>query len=138
MSSIRRRTRLLSAATLVIGLAGLSSPAAGAERPAAGALRGSGTWQRQDARAAAQRWSVDLDEQRDGTVQGTVHLDGSRLASRATLQGQISGRRIRGALTDAAGNHLATFHGLRSASGTWSGTYEDRSGEVGRWSWNGR
>lgn len=138
MRSIRRRTRILGAATLVIGVAGLSSPVAGAERRGGAPLRGSGSWQRQHTSGATQHWSVELTEQEDGTVAGTVTLSGSRLASRAALRGQISGRRIRGALTDPAGNHLATFYGVRGASGTWNGTYEDRSGETGRWSWDGR
>lgn len=142
MSTMRRSTRILGTATLVIGLAGLSSPAPGVETGLLGPgepVRGSGTWQRDGGeRAAPQRWSIDLTSAPDGRVEGAVTLDGSRLAHSGRLRGTITGRRIRGAVSDEAGNHLATFYGLRAATGTWHGSYEDRTGEIGRWSWDGK
>jgi hypothetical protein len=41
-------------------------------------------------------------------------------------------------VTDETGNHVATFVGTRTADGGLQGTYQDRTGEVGHWSWDGR
>jgi hypothetical protein len=126
----------LAAATLVVGLATASTPAA-AERtygPAHG-LRGSGDWQR-DGRAP-QRWEIDLTRRDDTAIEGRVTLAGSPLLRSGVLRGTLDGRRVAGSVSDDDGNQVATFVGVILPSGTWQGTYQDRTGEVGRWSWNG-
>ena len=42
-----------------------------------------------------------------------------------------------GSIADAQGNHVADFVGAVMPSGALQGTYQDRSGEVGRWNWDG-
>lgn len=133
-------TRSFSAWVFAFGLAALSPPAgAVGERPTvtrpAGMLRGAGGWQR-DGRAA-QRWQIDLIHRADDEVEGTVTLTGSPLLHTGTLRGTIEGKRISGRISDPAGNHVADFVGRIGADGVWRGSYHDRTGEVGRWSWNG-
>jgi hypothetical protein len=136
-------TRSFSVWVLAFGLLALSPPArAVGERPTAArpgnALRGAGGWQR-DTRGAgpAQRWQIDLTRRDDDAVEGTVTLVGSPLMQTGTLRGAIEGRKVSGRITDPAGNHVADFVGRIAADGTWRGSYQDRTGEVGRWSWNG-
>lgn len=119
------------------GVAALSPPAWGlAQRPSA-AWRGAGGWQR-DARAAAQRWEIDLTRRADDVIEGSVTLHGSPLMQSGTLRGTVEGKTVTGRLSDTAGNHVADFVGRIAPDGTWRGSYRDRSGEVGRWSWDGR
>jgi hypothetical protein len=119
------------------GLAALSPPASGlVQRPAA-AWRGAGGWQR-DPRGAAQRWEIDVTRRADDAIEGAVTLHGSPLMESGTLSGTIEGKTVSGRLRDRAGNHVADFVGRIAPDGSWRGSYRDRSGEVGRWSWDGR
>lgn len=119
------------------GLAALSPPAWGlAQRPGA-VWRGGGGWQR-EARGAAQRWQIDVTRQTGDAIEGTVTLQGSPMLQSGTLRGTIDGKIVTGRLSDPAGNHVADFVGRIAPDGSWRGSYRDRSGEVGRWSWDGR
>lgn len=120
------------------GLAALSPPArAAVERPGARALRGGGVWQRDGRGDVAQRWQIDLTRQADDAIEGTVTLVGSPMLRTGRLRGTIAGKTVSGRISDAAGNHVADFVGRIAPDGSWRGSYRDRSGEVGRWSWDG-
>jgi hypothetical protein len=91
-----------------------------------------------EARRAAQRWDIDVTRADDDSLSGRVRLAGSPLTRSGVLRGRIEGRRVEGSLSDEAGNHVATFVGTLTPTGGVQGTYQDRSGEVGRWSWDGQ
>lgn len=138
MHTPSRGTRLLAAWAVACGLAALSPPArAAVERPGARALRGAGLWQREGGAVTAQRWQIDLTRRSDDAVEGTVTLVGSPMLRTGTLRGTIEGRTVTGRISDPAGNHVADFVGRIAPDGSWRGSYRDRSGEVGRWSWDG-
>jgi hypothetical protein len=112
-----------------------------AERAAIAArtLRGGGSWQNgPESRRAAQRWDIDVTHADDDSLSGRVTVQGSPLIRNGTLQGRIAGWRIEGSVTDDAGNHVATFVGTISRDRAMQGTYEDRTGEIGQWSWEGQ
>jgi hypothetical protein len=124
--------------------ASVSTPAGGelAGTPSsalnAATLRGGGKWQGGAvARSGPQRWDVDVTRADDGSIAGSVVLEGSALLQSGMLRGRVDGRRVAGSVTDPAGNHVATFVGTITVAGGLQGTYQDRSGEVGRWSWDG-
>jgi hypothetical protein len=130
---------------VLVDLAVLSAPVPaqlavdGPPAAAAYGLRGGGSW-RGEGRAAArpaQRWDVDLTRADDGTIGGVVTLTGSPLAQRGVVSGRIDGRRVTGSIADPEGNHVATFIGTLTPAGGMRGTYQDRTGETGRWSWSG-
>lgn len=142
-SCVRRTS--LPLLTLLSGLLSASPPAwarpSVTERAAITArqVRGGGGW-RTDGRAASgpvARWDIDVTHRDDDTLEGSVTLEGSRLMQRGQLSGVVDGRRVRGNITDAAGNHIASFVGMITPGGGFAGTYQDRTGEVGRWSWEG-
>jgi hypothetical protein len=135
----------IAVVVVVGGCAGLSTPAyaerGGREPPAIAAreLRGGGGWEREGRAGggAAQRWDIDVSRADDGTLSGAVALDGSALMRRGTLHGRIDGQRLSGRIADVAGNHVADFVGVVGRDGVMRGSYQDRTGEVGRWSWDG-
>lgn len=134
-----RTTCGLAATTLLIGLASLSPPVLaertrGAE-PAARVLRGNGNWQREG--RGTQRWDIDVTRRSDESIEGRVTLTGSPLLRSGVLRGRLDGNRVAGSVSDDYGSQVATFVGVVMPSGTWQGTYQDRTGEVGRWSWDG-
>jgi hypothetical protein len=130
--------RPLAVWAFAFGVAALSPPARGAvERPGARAMRGAGAWQREGGGAAAQRWQIDLTRRVDDAIEGTVTLVGSPLLRTGTLRGTIAGRTVSGRISDPTGHHVADFVGRIAPDGSWRGSYRDRSGEVGRWSWDG-
>jgi len=131
--------------TLIACCATLSTPAraeqAREERQAITArqVRGGGGWER-DGRGAAragQHWDIDVTRADDGRLEGEVTLAGSTLMGRGTLRGTINGRRVNGQIADANGNPVADFVGVVASDGGMRGTYQDRTGEVGRWNWDG-
>jgi len=129
-------TRSLTIWATVFALAALSPPAWGVgERPTIAALRGGG-WLR-EARGTEQRWQIDSLRRRDDALEGTVTLHGSPLMGTGTLHATIDGKMVTGRLADPDGNHVADFVGRIAPDGSWRGSYRDRSGEVGRWSWDG-
>ena len=100
-----------------------------------GRAAGNGGWQRNGAASpSAAHLSVDL--VRDGDrLSGTVDLAGSPLADRGLVSGTVRRDRVRGAIHSPAGAPIASFSGTVSRSGM-SGTYRDRTGETGTWSWS--
>jgi hypothetical protein len=50
--------------------------------------------------------------------------------------GQISGQSLTGNVVDDNGKQIVSFSGTITATGI-SGTYTDRTGETGNWSWDG-
>ena len=130
-------TRSLTIWATVFALAALSPPAWGvAERPTIERLRGGG-WQREARGGAEQRWQIDSLRRRDDALEGTVTLHGSPLMGTGTLHATIDGKTVSGRIADPDGNHVADFVGRIAPDGSWRGSYRDRSGEVGRWSWDG-
>ena len=130
-------TRSLTIWATVFALAALSPPAWGVGgRPTIAALRGGG-WQREAHGGAEQRWQIDSLRRRDDALEGTVTLHGSPLMATGTLHATIDGKTVSGRLADPDGNHVADFVGRIAPDGSWRGSYRDRSGEVGRWSWDG-
>lgn len=134
---------LLAAFTVVACVATVSIPArARSPHPkrtaTARTLRGGGKWLG-NARphSAVQRWDIDVTRADDDSFEGRVILFGSPLAQIGRLRGAIKGRRVTGSVTDTSGNHVATFVGTITSNGL-QGTYQDRAGEVGRWSWDGQ
>lgn len=99
-------------------------------------LQGGGGWGRSRRTAADQRWQVDLERLDGNRIQGRVTLGRSPLASRGNLLGEIEGSRVFGSITDDGGRLIARFDGTVAADGI-RGSYTDRTGEVGEWSWDG-
>jgi hypothetical protein len=137
MGTISRRTRSLATSVVAVGLAALSPPAWGVAQPSGAALRGAGAWQREARGEPAQRWQIDVTRRAEDAIEGTVTLHGSPLMQTGSLRGTIEGKLVSGRLTDPSGNHVADFVGRIAPDGSWRGSYRDRSGEVGRWSWDG-
>jgi hypothetical protein len=129
--------------TLLVCSAVLSTPAWAAreqeEGPAIAARRwrGGGGWEHGGGSPRPRRWEIDAIRTDDDTLTGEVMMAGSPLAERALLRGTICGRRVSGAITDRDGHHVADFTGVVGRNGSLRGTYQDRTGEVGRWSWEG-
>jgi hypothetical protein len=83
-----------------------------------------------------QRWHVDALKLTNGLLWGRLTVSNSPVLSEGNLQGQIAGSKVAGNVMDDDGNTLATFDGTVSPTGM-EGTYRDRTGEVGNWSWDG-
>ena len=107
------------------------------EALAVGDSVGAGAWKAQGKiENPSQRWSVDVKRTADGSVSGQITVEDSPLLSSGTLVGKVEGQSIAGTINDDNGLQAATFSGRRSDSGTFRGTYEDRTGEVGTWEWD--
>ena len=96
-----------------------------------------GGW-KPNAKAAlpGQQWHVDALRASDNTLRGRVTLGGSPLAQAGNLVGKISDQQLSGNVVDDTGKQIVSFTGTITASGI-SGTYTDRTGETGNWSWDG-
>ena len=100
-------------------------------------LHGGGGWKpAAKAAVAGQQWHVDALRATDNSVRGRVSLGGSPLAQAGNLVGQISGQTLSGSVVDDTGKQIASFTGTITATGI-TGTYTDRTGETGNWSWDG-
>jgi hypothetical protein len=133
-----RRTILVAvvfvtAGTLAPGSFAQSAPVA----ITASQLHGGGGWKPSaKAAVAGQQWHVDALRATDNTLRGRVSLGGSPLAQAGNLVGQISGQRLSGNVVDDNGKQIASFTGTVTSTGI-SGTYTDRTGETGNWTWDG-
>lgn len=99
---------------------------------------GDGVWQR-DVRQGvsvkpAAHLGVDLVREGD-RISGTVDLTGSPLADRGVVSGTVRGGHVRGTIHSEAGDSIASFSGTVTDDGM-SGSYRDRTGETGTWSWS--
>jgi hypothetical protein len=99
-------------------------------------LHGGGWKPSARAALATQQWHVDALRATDNTLRGRVSLGGSPLAAAGNLVGQISGQRLSGNVVDDNGKPIASFTGTIAATGI-TGTYTDRTGETGNWTWDG-
>ena len=101
-------------------------------------LHGSGDWgEEKDALArVAQRWNVDALHYADDRISGRIAVSGSPLIESANVDGQLSGRGVRGKLLDDEGKELAEFDGQLTPAGA-AGKYRALNGEVGDWYWEG-
>ncbi|MEO8601477.1 MAG: hypothetical protein ABI629_02765 [bacterium] len=133
--------RGVATATFIIWVGVLSPPFGAAPRleptraPPARALRSNGGWQR-DGRAA-QHWDIELTRRDATSVEGRVTFAGSPVLRSGVLRGSIDGRRVSGSVSADDGTQAATFVGVVLPSGVWRGTYQDRTGEIGHWTWDG-
>jgi hypothetical protein len=84
-----------------------------------------------------QRWNIDALRFEDEQIRGRITVSGSRFFDEANVEGQFSGRGVFGKLVDDEGKELASFEGAVTSTGA-SGTYRDRSGDVGEWAWEGQ
>lgn len=101
-------------------------------------IAGAGGW-KTDGTAAhpLKRWNLDVHRGDDNSITGRVNLGGSPLASSGNVNGHIVGTLVTGTITDDDGKQVAKFHGQLNSQGM-SGTYTDRTGETGSWSWDGQ
>lgn len=100
-------------------------------------IRGAGPWGASGGRRQGrERWQLDVHRGDDCSIAGRVALSGSPLASAGNVQGQIEGRRVWGSIVDDQGALIADFTGMVTATGL-TGSYRDRTGETGRWAWDG-
>jgi len=86
---------------------------------------------------AGQRWNLDALRFEDNEIRGRISVSGSPLFHSANVEGRLSGRGFFGKLMDDSGNELATFEGTVTSTGA-SGTYRDKTGDVGEWQWGGQ
>ncbi len=121
-----------------------STPAATADSdPAAPALRaerlvGGGDWQVHGKnKLANQHWNLDLRRGPGNTLEGTVDLSGSPLATHGIVRAKLQGVIVDGTITGEDGELVATIHGYLTKLGC-EGTYTDRTGETGNWEWQGQ
>ncbi len=101
-----------------------------------GAAVGEGAWKSSKS-SPVQRWVVDVKRHDDGSLMGTVAIENSPLLSTGTLKGKLDGETLSGTVDDQSGAQALTFTGRMTDTGGCRGTYEDRTGEVGQWQWDG-
>jgi hypothetical protein len=118
--------------TLAVGTAAAQPDLATTE------LEGGGSWKVDgEAKRSSRQWDLDLQRAEDGTITGTIRVDGSPLLSEGRVQGKLDGNLISGAIVGEDGERAATFTGLL-ANGRFQGKYTDRTGETGEWEWEGK
>ena len=112
--------------------------AAGQEVAAAPAeIHGDGEWKPAGkTQPTAQRWQLDVHRDEHGSLRGRIAVHGSALFSSGNVEGKVDGDTVRGTVRDDEGAEIASFTGKVSGS-AMSGTYTDRTGEVGSWEWDG-
>lgn len=99
-------------------------------------LKGDGRWTPKGSRRTAlQRWSLSVDFDDEGRLDGVVTIDDSPLLKSGVVRGWMRGHHLSGTILDASGKDIAEFRGVVSADGV-RGTYTDRTGETGDWFWN--
>jgi hypothetical protein len=100
-------------------------------------IAGAGSWQA-DGKAvlATRRWQLDLKRGPGTALQGTIAVAESPLVGFGKVSGRVDGKRVTGVISDARGKFVAQFEGEVSGD-MMSGTYTDRTGGTGDWSWDG-
>jgi hypothetical protein len=136
---IEIRFRVVVTRAAVGLVAGLGAVASVAAEPATafveGRAAGDGGWKR-DGTASRSTSHLSVDLVRDGNrISGSVDLTGSPLADRGVVSGAVRGDRVRGSIVSPEGEPIASFSGTIAADGM-AGTYRDRTGEQGTWSWS--
>ena len=100
-------------------------------------LHGGGDWKTDGVQAKeTRRWGLDVLRGPDNSLRGRISVADSPLLDGGNVEGRIKGSTVSGAITDDAGYHVATFTGAVTRTGM-SGSYTDRTGETGTWSWDG-
>ena len=100
-------------------------------------IRGRGGWKTDgEVTKPTRRWDLQLSRGDDNSILGRITLADSPLATAGNVVGRIEGRKLSGTIADDDGNDIATFEGTLTKT-RMSGTYIDRTGEVGSWSWDG-
>lgn len=106
--------------------------------PRAERMLGAGDWQTHGRnKLANQHWNLDLRRGPGNTLEGTVDLTGSPLATRGIVKAKLQGVIVDGTITGEDGELVATIHGYLTKLGC-EGTYTDRTGETGKWEWQGQ
>jgi hypothetical protein len=86
-------------------------------------------------RGAAKGLRLQIDQRSGDTIHGRVLLDGSPLLRNGSVEAEVRGGFVIGIVRDEQGEVAARFVGRVNPDGTMSGTYTDRTGEVGSWRW---
>lgn len=102
----------------------------------AGRSRSHGSWGESGGRRGMHPWALDVRREANDRISGRVDLGDSPLAAAGNVDGRIDGKLVSGRITDDVGQLIARFEGSITATGM-EGVYRDRSGEAGRWSWEG-
>ena len=136
------RMKLLAATATVVCVATVSIPGwAKAPRRESTAATRSATHHRaargSERRGGSERWDITVTRADDHVLEGHVTRSGAHGLQGGRIFGTFAGRRVSGTVTDPAGALLASFIGTISRRGGMSGTYHDRGGTAGRWTWEG-
>jgi hypothetical protein len=100
-------------------------------------IQGGGSWRGRGRKPRLrQRWSLDVARDDAGRIQGNLVVGDSPLLKTGRVEGVIHGRRVTGAIAGERGESIAKFYGIITDDGV-RGTYVDRTGETGEWTWEG-
>lgn len=101
-------------------------------------LRGGGSWNADsETKRSEQRWDLDLHRDGGGSISGRINVADSPLMTQGHVQGKFDGYMISGTIVDERGAYVARFNGLLRGS-RFQGRYTDRTGETGKWEWEGQ
>ena len=89
------------------------------------------------ASGSTERWDIMVTRANDRELEGHVTRSGRASLQGGRLHGAIAGSHVSGTVTDPGGALVATFIGTINRLGGIRGTYHDRSGASGQWSWDG-
>lgn len=89
------------------------------------------------ARGGNERWDITVTRASDRELEGHVTRSGRTSLQGGRLHGAIAGSHVSGTVTDSGGALIATFIGTITRRGGMHGSYHDRSGDSGQWSWDG-
>ena len=89
------------------------------------------------ASGGTERWDIMVTHANDRELEGHVTRSGRASLQGGRLHGAIAGSRVSGTVTDSAGALVATFIGTINRRGGMRGSFHDRTGASGQWSWDG-
>ena len=96
-----------------------------------------GTRRDAPSRGDTEQWDITVTRADATMLEGHVTRHGPTSLQGGRLRGTIAGQRVTGNVTDGSGEPVATFVGTITRSGAIHGSYHDRGGASGRWSWDG-
>ena len=89
------------------------------------------------ASGGTERWDITVTRANDREMEGHVTRSGRASLQGGRLHGAIAGSHVSGTVTDSGGALVATFIGTINRRGGIRGSFHDRSGVSGQWSWDG-
>ncbi len=99
------------------------------------AMHGSASSSRASGRS--EQWDITVTRATDRELEGHVTRSGRASLQGGRLHGAIAGSRVSGTVTDSGGALVATFIGTINRRGGMRGSFHDRTGASGQWSWDG-